>query len=127
MAQAEEVPERYKVGDRITNCFEVYRVLTGRSGAVYVCYDHRAHIPLAIERFAEEYALSDKDVRNFEWEAYECTKLESHENIVRAYLVEVIGERPYILTEFIARSKDIDSSLTGWLYSALVPEHGEDA
>jgi hypothetical protein len=46
--QDKKVAQRYKIGDPIKNQYEVHNVLTGGFGVVYICYDHKAHIPLAI-------------------------------------------------------------------------------
>jgi len=45
--------ERWQVENKIANRYEIYRILGGGMGIVYVCYDHKGKI-------TECYPRSDK-------------------------------------------------------------------
>lgn len=44
----------WQLGDRIDNRFEIKKILGGGMGTVYVCYDHKHKIPVALKTLQEK-------------------------------------------------------------------------
>ncbi|MBV6341029.1 hypothetical protein HWQ67_05480, partial [Candidatus Magnetobacterium casensis] len=80
-------PAGYKIGDRIASRFEIYRILGGGMGVVYVCYDHESKNPLVLKTFQDKYLYSKSAQDSFKKEALLWIHLERHPYIVRALWV----------------------------------------
>ncbi len=93
----------YKIGDFIGQKYEVYGVLgSGGFGVVYLVYSHETESVYALKTFRDEY-LQDLNARErFRKEANAWVDLERHPYIVRAFFVEEINHRLYIVMEYIA-------------------------
>src|SRR5579863_2170765 len=110
-----EVPERYKIGDRIGDRYEVLAVHRGSMGVVYGTFDHRTKLPRALKGLQARLA-HQTHIRNlFVEEAALWVRLEKHPFIVRAYLVEKFGGDPYVITEYIRGREGMGSDLRAWL------------
>ena len=100
-AASPEEAERHAVGDRIGGRYEVLAVHTGSTGVVYAAFDHQAAVPRALKtlrrRFEAEAAMRDLFVE----EAALWVRLEKHPFIARAYGVEEIEHRPYVVIEYV--------------------------
>ena len=107
--------ERYNVGDRIQNRYQIYKTFEGGFGVVYICYDHEFREPVAIKGFKGDLALNEKVIQRFRREAFEWVELERHQNIVIAKYVEIIEGRPYIFLEYIAGAEGVGSNLADWM------------
>jgi tetratricopeptide (TPR) repeat protein len=115
LSQPETPPERYKLGDRIGERFEVLDIHRGSMGVVYATFDHRGRLPRAIKTLQQQFA-SYKNMRDlFAEEAAVWVRLEKHPFIVRAYFVEKYDQQPYVITEYIRGSRGMGSDLRGWL------------
>jgi len=99
-------PGKWRVGDIIANNYEVRQILGGEGksgmGIVYVCYDRAYKLIFALKTFQDRYISSKGSQKLFEREALVWTKLGRHPNIVRAYWVELLAERLFIVLEYIA-------------------------
>ncbi|HXD30621.1 MAG TPA: serine/threonine-protein kinase [Pyrinomonadaceae bacterium] len=101
----------WQIGDRIQNRWEVYQILKGGMGVVYIVYDHRFHEPLAAKTFQDEiFADTPAVAFRFQQEAHIWINLDSHQNIVHAGLVQNIAGKPYIFLEYIS-----GGDLAGWI------------
>ena len=106
---------RWQVGMMIDGRYEIRDIKMGGMGVVYLCYDPKNIMPVAIKTFQDKY-LKDKDsVDRFIYEANAWVDLEKHKNIVRAYYVENIEYRPYIFLEYVAGDKYYGADLRGWI------------
>ncbi len=107
--------EKWKIGDKIEGRYEIFEIKKGGMGLVFLCYDHTHMMPVAIKTFQDKY-LMDKDlIDRFMVEAETWIRLEKHKNIVRAYFVKKISDRPYIFLEFVPGHTTYGSDLTGWI------------
>jgi serine/threonine protein kinase len=119
----------YQVGHRIGGRYEIRQILggPGRSGMgiVYICHDHEFKKPMALKTFQDRF-LSDQAVMDrFKWEAEAWVRLEKHYNIVRAYWVQMIQGRPYIVLEYIAGDSQYGVDLSGWIWRGGLRHNGQ--
>lgn len=103
------VQQEYKKGDFIGQKYEVIDVLgEGGFGIVYLVYHHdlaRAHPFYALKTFKDEF-LSEKTVKDrFRKEAQVWVDIGSHPYLVRAFFVDLISDRLFIASEYIAPEK----------------------
>ena len=111
--------ERWKVGDKIDNRYEIDQILRGGMGVVYICYDHEERVPLALKTFQDSF-LQSQDIRDrFIREAETWVGLEKHQNIVRAFFVKNIQSKPYIFLEYIANPEMGGADLGRWIRHGL--------
>ena len=106
----------YQPGDVIGQKYEVHSVLgMGGFGVVYLVYDRQLALAVALKTFRDEF-LTDKKIRElFQKEASVLVELERHPNLVRAYHVEEISGRFFIVMEYIAPNEQGINSLAGYL------------
>ena len=98
------MPGTITVGDWIGNRFQVFDVHEGGMSLVYVVSDHLGEPGrkvVALKTLRGELLRSRIRVRRFAAECRLWAQLGDHPNIVRAYSVEIIDERPYVLLELI--------------------------
>ena len=110
---------KWQVGDRIATRYEIYRILGGEGktgmGIVYICYDHKFKTPFALKTFRGKYSLSEQSQKLFEREALVWTELGRYPFIVRAYWVEKIEGRLFIVLEYVAPDTEGRNTLTHFL------------
>jgi len=105
------VATQWKIGDRIAYRWEIQRILGGGMGVVYIVYDPRSKLPLAVKTFQDEIFARDPNIAEmFTREALACIKLEQHQNITRAHNVEIIQGKPLLFLDYIS-----GGDLTGWI------------
>jgi serine/threonine protein kinase len=106
----------YKKGDFIGQEYEIYDVLgMGGFGVVYLAYSHETKQVYALKTFRDEY-LEDAETRNrFRKEAHIWINLGNHPYLVRAYFVQEIQSRLYIIMQYIAPNEAGLNSLEGYL------------
>jgi len=100
------MPEEFVVGDRIAKHFEIYEIKTGGMGVVYLCLRQPAYAGasaglVALKTIRERFLRSEAAMQRFEREAEIWVKLGQHENIVQAYSVIKVEQRPYIALEWV--------------------------
>jgi len=106
---------RWKVGERIQNRYEIHSIHEGGFGTVYLCYDHEFKEPVALKTPKEEH-LGDKRFKDmFRSEAEAWVRLERHKNIVRAYYFIELENRPFIVMEYIIGDDMYGIDLRGWI------------
>lgn len=105
----------YPVGSRIQDRYEVFRVLQGGLGRVYLVYDHAVRVPLAVKTFLGDQAGSAEAVDRFRQESFVWTQLDRHPNVVAAERFEVINGRPYLFLEYVAGGDLAQWIGTPWL------------
>ena len=71
-----EIVSEWMVGDRIENRYEIYQILEGGMGIVYICYDHQYRLPYALKTFKDSYLLSQQMKARFIREAETWVALE---------------------------------------------------
>lgn len=109
--------EFYKVGEKIGDRYEVSAIHHGAMGVVYGCFDHQTKLPRALKTVRARYAKDKQVLAMFESEAAVWISLEKHPNIVHAYLVEIFGNLPYVITEYVRGPAGMEGDLRGWLGS----------
>jgi len=99
----------YRIGDR----FEIREIFGGGEiqgkknhdasgmGIVYACYDPKFNDTFALKTFQDKYWSSKENKDSFMTEADTWIRLGSHPNIVQAWWIEVLDNRPYIVLEYI--------------------------
>ncbi|HEX9916822.1 MAG TPA: serine/threonine-protein kinase [candidate division Zixibacteria bacterium] len=111
---------RWHVGDRIDNRYQIYRILGGPGksgmGIVYVCYDHRDMVPVAIKTLQDQFLRDHNLIERFKREAETWVRIEKHYNIVQANYVQEIDGRPYIFLEYIVGDEKYGADLSGWIW-----------
>jgi serine/threonine protein kinase len=98
------MPGVISVGDWIGNRFQVFDVHEGGMSRVYVANDDRGEPGrkvVALKTLREELLRSPTRVRRFAAECRIWVQLGEHPNIVRAYSVEIIDGRPYVVLELV--------------------------
>ena len=109
------IVSKWEVGMRIDGQYEIHDIKMGGMGVVYLCYDPKNIMPVAIKTLNEKY-LQDKDsVDRFINEANAWVDLGKHKNIVMAYYVKYIESRPYIFLEYVGGDKYHGADLRGWI------------
>lgn len=105
----------YGIGDYIDDRYEVAEVLWGGMGVVYLCYDHRHREPVAIKSFQGRFLENERAVARFTHEALTWIRLEKHQHIVQARLVQQINGKPHIILEYISGQEQIGPDLRSWI------------
>ena len=98
------MPGAITVGDWIGNRFQVFDIHEGGMSLVYVVNDHLGEPGrkvVALKTLRSELLRSPIRIRRFAAECRLWAQLGDHPNIVRAYSVEIIDGRPYVLLELI--------------------------
>lgn len=114
-ATEHEIAERYQIGEKIDDRYEVLAIHRGTMGVVYGTFDHKEMLPRALKTLQQRYA-SDKGMQDlFAAEAMTWVKLEKHPFIVRAYLVQKFENQPYVITEYIRGQENMGGDLRAWL------------
>lgn len=112
----------WQVRDRIANKYEIYQILCGGMGTVYVCYDHESKVPIVLKTFQEKYLHSEEVQRLFERKVLIWTELERYPYIVRAYSVDRLEEKLFIILEYIAPNREEKNTLTHYLGNLTLTE-----
>jgi tetratricopeptide (TPR) repeat protein/tRNA A-37 threonylcarbamoyl transferase component Bud32 len=106
----------YKKGDVIGQKYFVHKVLgAGGFGIVYLVYSHETEFIYALKTFRDEYLQEAVTRKRFQEEAKVWVNLERHPYIVRAYYVEEIDRRLFIVMEYIVPNQQGLNSLDGYL------------
>lgn len=106
-----EKDDRWQIGDKIEDRYEIHDIKRGGFGIVYLCYDHEFKEPVAIKTFQAKFFHSQKARDDFTQEALTWIKLDKHKNIVKAKYIKNIEGQPYFFLEYVA-----GGNLDEWLY-----------
>jgi tetratricopeptide (TPR) repeat protein len=106
---------RWQIGDKIGGRYEVHDLKKGGMGVVYLCYDHESRKPIVLKTFQDMFLSKKTQIERFMWEAETWVRLEKHLNIVRAYYVEKIEDKPYILLEYVIGEEPFGPELSSWI------------
>ena len=128
---APEFLDRWRVGDKIDNKYEIVRIEQGGMGVVYLCFDEQTKVPLAIKTV--QYALlkgrtfmeRSESVARFKQEAEAWVRLEKNLNIVQAFLVQEIEGMPYIFLEYVAGDEQYGIELYDWIHRGGLQVRGQ--
>jgi len=82
--------------------WQIYKIIKGGMGVVYIVYDHELQEPLAVKTFQKEYVNSENVKRRFDNEAKIWIKLNRHENIAQARFVVNIMKQPCLFLEYVS-------------------------
>src|SRR5580692_6354127 len=86
----------WQIGDQIEGRWEVFNILQGGAGVVYIVFDHKFQESFAAKTFRDEiFARSPLIAARFEREAQAWVKLDIHPNIAEARMVEKIEGKPF--------------------------------
>lgn len=107
--------DEFDPGARIDSRYEVAEVKRGGMGVVYLCYDHFEREPVAIKSFQSRFLENERAVARFTQEALTWIRLEKHQHIVQARLVQNISARPHIILEHVSGPEGLDSDLRSWI------------
>jgi len=108
----------WKIGDRIQNRWEIYKILRGGMGIVYVVYDHESHQAFAAKTFQDEiFARSPAIAHRFTQEALTWISLDAHQNVAQARAVQTIEGKPYLFLEYVS-----GGDLGGWIGTLRLTE-----
>jgi serine/threonine protein kinase len=108
----------WQVGDRIQNRWEVYKVLKGGMGLVYVVYDHELREPFAAKTFQDDVFGRSTDLADrFTHEAHMWINLDTHQNVTEAKFVRTIGGKPHLFLEYVS-----GGDLSTWIGSPRLLE-----
>lgn len=92
---------KWRVGDRIKGEWEIYNILRGGMGVVYIVFDEHLGV-FAMKTFQDEIFARIPSIANrFNQEAFAWINLDSHQNVVRAGFLENIEGKPYLIMEYV--------------------------
>jgi len=98
--------------------WEIYKVLGGGMGRVYIVYDHEFREPFAAKTFQDELFKRNPVVaERFTQEALAWIRLDRHENIARARAVENIHGKPFLFLEYVS-----GGDLSDWIGTPRLSE-----
>jgi tetratricopeptide (TPR) repeat protein len=93
----------WKIGDHIQDRWEIFDILKGGAGIVYIVYDHAFKEPFAAKTFRDEiFASSPLIADRFMREALAWIRLDVHPNIAQARMLERIEGKPILFLEYVS-------------------------
>ena len=93
----------WQVGEQIQGRWEIFKILEGGAGVVYVVYDHAFRESFAAKTFRDEvFAASPLIADRFVCEALAWTRLDIHPNVAQARMVEIIEGKPFLFLEYVS-------------------------
>ncbi len=93
----------WQIGEQIEGRWEIFNILQGGAGAVYIVYDHAFREPFAAKTFRDEiFDRSPLIAARFEREALAWVKLDIHPNVAEARMVERIDGKPFLFLEYVS-------------------------
>jgi tetratricopeptide (TPR) repeat protein len=98
--------------------WEIYKVLEGGMGTVYIVYDHEFREPFAAKTFQDElFKRNPMVAERFTQEALAWIRLDRHENIAQARWVENIQGKPFLFLEYVS-----GGDLSSWIGTPRLSE-----
>ncbi|MFC2069980.1 tetratricopeptide repeat protein [Chloroflexota bacterium] len=118
----------WKVGQKILGKFEILDIKGGPGksgmGIVYECYDHDSKGIYALKTYQDRYSKSTEFINLFKNEAEIWVRLGNHQNIVRAYFIEQMNGKFYIIMEYIADKDGYGSDLGSLIHNMRLQKKG---
>jgi tetratricopeptide (TPR) repeat protein len=112
------MPTTWQIGDQIEGRWEIFNILGGGAGVVYIVYDHAFRESFAAKTFRDEiFARSPLIAARFEREAQAWVKLDIHPNIAEARMVEKIENKPFLFLEYVS-----GGDLASWIGTPRLTE-----
>src|SRR5690242_5781947 len=99
------MPAEWQIGDRIQNFWEIYDILRGGMGVVYIVrrYDGNLLETYAVKTFQDQIITRWPRIRDrFQKEALMWVNLDVHPNVTAARFVQIIEGKPYIFLEYVS-------------------------
>jgi len=98
--------------------WEIYKVLGGGMGRVYIVYDHEFQEPFAAKTFQDElFKRNPMVAERFTQEALAWIRLDRHENIAQARFVQNIEGKPFLFLEYVS-----GGDLSDWIGTPRLSE-----
>ncbi len=94
--------KKWNKGRVINDRYEIFDIKKGGMGVVFICYDIVEKTMVVLKTFRNQYLANNQIIKRFLKEAEIWIHLELHPNIVRAYSIDFIHNRPFIKMEYIA-------------------------
>ncbi len=108
----------WQIGDQIAGRWEIFNILEGGAGVVYIVYDHAFRESFAAKTFRDEiFARSPLIAARFEREALAWVKLDIHPNVTEARMVEKIEGKPFLFLEYVS-----GGDLAAWIGTPRLTE-----
>jgi len=93
----------WQVGDQIERRWEIFNILEGGAGVVYIVYDHAFQESFAAKTFRDEIFACDSSIaERFIREALAWVKLDVHPNVTQARMIETIEGKPFLFLEYVS-------------------------
>ena len=108
MTASNEAP--YKVGQKIGDHYFILKALSGGMGRVYLCWNEEDEMPYALKTLKQDH-YNWHTAQGFKREIANWSLLGAHPHIVQCFGVELIGERPFIISEWISGDQDLGTDL----------------
>lgn len=115
MREERPEPELWQIGNKLKDHYGVHDIKVGGMGIVYICYDYKSGLPIALKTFQDKYLMDRSFTERFRREGEVWVRLEGHRNIVRAEYLEEIEGRLYIALEYVAGDKECGADLSDWI------------
>lgn len=97
------MPTIWQIGDKIQSRWEIYKILRGGMGIVYIVYDHEFREAFAVKTFQDEVFSHNHQIADrFTQEALAWIELDIHQNITQARFIEKIEGKPYLFLEYVS-------------------------
>src|SRR2546427_4275363 len=95
------MPTSWEAGDRIEGRWEIYQIMKGGMGVVYIVYDHEHRTPYAAKTFRDDKLADHSDIAvDFTKEALTWVNLDAHEIVTRAEFVQPFLGKPFLFLEY---------------------------
>ena len=108
----------WQIGDKIQNRWQIYKILPGGMGIVYIVYDHELHTPYAAKTFQDKIFADNPQIADrFRQEALAWVNLDAHQNVTQARFVQNIEGKPFLFLEYIS-----GGDLGGWIGTPRLTE-----
>jgi tetratricopeptide (TPR) repeat protein len=93
----------WQLGEQIQGRWEIFRILEGGAGVVYIVYDHAFHESFAAKTFRDEiFERSPQIADRFMQEALAWVRLDAHPNVAQARMLERIEGKPFLFLEYVS-------------------------
>jgi len=93
-----------QIGDWIAGRYQIYDIHLGGMGVVYIVYDHSGvagQRVLALKTLRDRFLNESKQIARFHTECTTWINLERHPNIVRAYSIQEMEGKPFVVMELV--------------------------